>query len=108
MARDWRVVTGMAVLALGVMAAITVAKNPSPPEIEPNTFATVVAAPEPVGTAPSPQLPGVPNAVTRVLGRNGNVGFAGPTTSDHLPAAVVDALVAHDVPLAIPSDVTTP
>lgn len=98
---SWRIISGIAVLMLGVAAGLAVGQSVGPDKVLPPpeaTPATQTTAARPV------HLPGVPDSITRVLAWSGNTGFADPATNAQLPPAVVDALVANGVPLAIPSD----
>ena len=100
---SWRIVSGIAVLVLGVTAGLALGRQPvnsdevlQAPEATSATQQTTAANP--------PYLPGVPDSITRVLAWGGYTGFADPATTAQLPPAVVDALVANGVAIAIPSE----
>lgn len=97
------VVTGLAVLVTGVVAAVTLmgpadvaAVESLPPP------STTVASPEPAA-ATVEELPGVGPEVTRVLMWSGNAGLADTAHLAQLPPSVTNVLIEYGVPLRVPT-----
>lgn len=105
MPRDWGVLSGVFVLAAGVLTVggLLRADQP-PPESAPVT--APASAPAPVMGEPSvsmtPGLPGVSSPISRVLEWNGNTEFASDDELGELPPAVTAALTEYGVALRIP------
>jgi hypothetical protein len=97
------VVTGLAVLVTGVVAAVSL--------IGPADGAAVESVPPPSTTVASPEaaaatveeLPGVGPAVTRVLVWSGNAGLADAAHLAQLPPSVANVLIEYGVPLRVPT-----
>lgn len=105
MARDWRVSSGVFVLAAGVLAVGGLLRMEQPPA-EPAPVTADASAPVPVSSEPpvsmAPELPGVPSQISRVLDWNGNTEFASDDELGELPPAVAAVLTEYEVPLRIP------
>jgi hypothetical protein len=96
------VVTGLAVLVTGVVAAVTLigpADGAAVESLPPPS--TTVARPEPAATVE--ELPGVGPAVTRVLVWSGNAGLADAAHLAELPPSVANVLIEYGVPLRVPT-----
>jgi hypothetical protein len=107
MARNvWGVVSGLLVLAGGAIAVGGLVGSDQP---LPEVAASVVApapAPAPISDQPTrlvtPELPGVPSRIGRVLEWGGDTGFAGDDELEQLPPTVAAVLIHYGVPLRIP------
>ena len=97
----WRVVSGIAVLVMGIVAGLAVGSDAAEPAAV-SSIPAVDTATASVPSAPIPEISGVPPSVTLVLAWGGNAGFADAAATSQLPPAVLSALVASGVPLAIP------
>ena len=106
MARDvWGIVSGLFVLALGVMAVAGLLQPEETPEEEvpvASSTTTWVSTVETAPTSIAAELPGVPSGIGRVLEWNGDVGFAGDDTVAELPPTVAAVLTQYGVPLRVP------
>lgn len=105
MARDWGVLSGVFVLAAGVLTVGGLLRADQSPA-EPAPVTAPASAPAPVlGEPPvsmAPELPGVPSPISRVLDWNGNTEFASDDELGELPPAVTAALTEYGVALRIP------
>lgn len=106
MARNvWGIVTGLLVLALGVVAVAgllhpgdTAAVTATVPSPVPVVASTEASPPQSV----APELPGVPSRISKVLEWNGDAVFAGDDELAQLPPSVAAVLTQYGVPLRIP------
>lgn len=102
----WGVVSGILVLAFGVIAVLAQFRQDGAPLAETaatsttSTMASVTDGPS--APTSSPELPGVSSAVDRVLEWNGDVDFADERQLAQLPPTVARVLIAYGVPLRIP------
>lgn len=97
------VVTGLAVLVTGVVAAVTLigpADGAAVESLPPPSI--TVARPEPAA-ATVEELPGVGPAATRVLVWSGNAGLADAAHLAQLPPSVANVLIEYGVPLRVPT-----
>lgn len=101
----WGILSGILVLALGVIALAGLFRpEVAPVEAEP----AAPPAPAPVSTLDSPPpsiaptLPGVSSRISRVLEWNGDAGFADDDDMAQLPPTVVEVLTHYGVPLRVP------
>lgn len=101
----WGVLSGLVVLALGVVVVMGLV---GPGEAPFETPPIAPPAPAPVPTADSapvaagPEIPGVSSRISRVLEWNGDAGFAGDEELEQLPPIVAAVLTHYGVPLRIP------
>ena len=106
MARNiWGIVSGLFVLALGVVAVLGLLRpDEAPVEDSPPAPSMVVTASTVEGPPASvaPELPGVPSRISRVLEWNGDAGFAGDEELAQLPRTVAAVLTQYGVPLRVP------
>lgn len=102
----WGVVTGLLVLAAGLVVVSGVIRSDEPAAVESMSVTTTdfspPAAPPVSTTLPEPELPGVASAVTRVLDRAGNVGYARRRDLSQLPPSVSNLLAEYGVVLRVP------
>jgi hypothetical protein len=101
----WGVLSGLVVLALGVVAVMGLL-GPGEAQVE----STPIAEPAPasastVDSAPAPavpELPGVSSRIAEVLEWNGDSAFAGEDELAQLPPTVAAVLTYYGIPLRIP------
>lgn len=101
----WGVLSGLVVLALGVVVVIGLLRpaeapveTPPIPPPAPATVPTADSAP----VAAGPEIPGVSSRISRVLEWNGDAGFAGDEELEELPPVVAAVLTQYGVPLRVP------
>jgi hypothetical protein len=102
---SWGIVSGLFVLAVGVIAVIGLVGSPEVGvEAAPVTAPTPATTPtsDPTTTPGAPELPGVSSRISRVLEWNGDAGFAGDAELVQLPPTVADVLTHYGVPLRVP------
>jgi hypothetical protein len=96
-------ITGLVVLAAGLLVVLEVTTGAREPEPEPEPVVTVapeVAVPE----APPPSVPGVPPEVQRVLFASGNAERLGLDQLTELPPEVARVLIQYGMTLTIATD----
>lgn len=106
----WGIVSGLVVLALGVVAVTGLIRSEKAPVEATPMAATTTASPllgaMPVEGSPpvsiGPELPGVSSRVSSVLAWNGDTGFAGDEELAQLPSTVAALLTHYGVPLRVP------
>lgn len=100
----WGVVSGLIVLAVGVISIVGLLRSdavPAEPGVgQPATAAAAGSAVTPISS--TPDLPGVPTRVARVLAWSGDTRFASDQELAQLPRSVSAVLTAYGLPLRIP------
>lgn len=106
MARNaWGIVSGLLVLALGVVAVGGLLRlEEAPVEAAPVTapVQTPVSTTDSRPVSVAPELPGVSAGISRVLEWNGDAGFAADEELAQLPPTVAAVLTRFGVPLRVP------
>lgn len=104
MARDWTVLSGVFVLAAGVLTVGALLRPVQPVVASPPTVTSPALA-QVSGDPPVPAtsgLPGVSSRISRVLEWNGDTQLATDSELAQLPPAVAQVLIGYGVPLRIP------
>lgn len=96
----WGIVSGVIALALGVLATLQLvpAEEPAPQPVA-ATSSPSLPAPAPA----TPDVPGVPASIDRVLQQTGDARLAENEELAQLPPAVASVLVDFGVPLRVPT-----
>ena len=98
---QWGIVSGVVALALGVFATLQlVPAEESAPEQAVASESTAVL---PTPTVTTPDVPGVPASIDRVLQQSGDARLAGGEELAQLPPTVAAVLVEYGVTLRLAS-----
>lgn len=97
----WGIVSGVVALALGIFATLHLVPVEEPEQEPP--IATELSALATTAPSATPDLPGVPASIDRVLQQNGDARLAAGEELAQLPPTVAAVLVEYGVTLRLAS-----